>query len=136
MISNVATDPATGRQVIVANFESFRKKLEENIDKACNEFLAEPDWNKNFEIYDALNRTAYLCPFAVAALRRKLKTKNPEIEILALHLLEGMIKNVPSSHGAVAQPSFMRYLVKVALDTRKQGMMKSVAKKLGKTNNR
>ena len=123
-------DPSSGR--IIANFEQNRKKLEKAIDKACDPSLVDTNWAVNMEIVDMVNATSYLSAFAIAAIRRKLKTKIPKIEMLALTLLEGMIKNVPASHGSVATPTFMKYLVKVGLDTRKRkkkGVMKNLGKK-------
>ena len=123
-------DPASGR--IIANFEENRKKLEKAIDKACDPSLVDTNWSVNMEIIDMVSTTSYLSAFAIAAIRRKLKTKEPKIEMFALILLEGIIKNVAASHGSVAAPSFMRYLVKVGLDTRKRkkrGVMKNIGKK-------
>ncbi|ETO29291.1 hypothetical protein RFI_07830 [Reticulomyxa filosa] len=132
-------------------FELKKTKLTKTIKEACSEFLSGPDWDKNIEVIDELNRLCgllkrtlqkgergmmkyagepYLSGFVIEELRKMLKTKNPEIEILALTLVEGVIKNCPSSHGAIAQPAFMRYLVKVALDQRKDGFWKGAAKKL------
>ncbi len=81
-------------------------------------------------IVDQLNRAPYLCPFAIKELRSQLKTKNPEIEILALQLTETVIKNCPSSHAAVAQEDFMRYLVKVGTDQRQGGKWTQLKTKL------
>eukprot|EP01084_Bolivina_argentea_P048663 89622_1 len=121
MIPAVVTDPASGQPVVVASLERQRVALEKEIKEACNEFLNEPDWNKNMSIVDQLNRAPYLCPFAIKEIRLQLKTKNPEIEILALQLAETIIKNCPSSHAAVAQEDFMRYIVKVGTDQRQGG---------------
>ncbi|ETO29439.1 hypothetical protein RFI_07683 [Reticulomyxa filosa] len=57
-------------------------------------------------------------------VRQLLNSTNPEIELLALTLAEGIIKNCPCSHGAVASPQFMRSLVSLALDQRKEGFLK------------
>lgn len=115
---------------VVVSFEKQRNSMIEVIRQSCNDFLNEPDWEKNFVIVDRLNRMPYLCPFAMKEIRVLLKTKNPEIEILALTLIETIVKNCPSSHSAVSQPDFMRYLVKVALNQRKDGKIKSITKKL------
>jgi len=80
-------------------------------------------------IVDQLNRAPYLCPFAIQEIRLRLKTKDPEIEILALQLTETIIKNCPSSHAAVAQEDFMRYLVKVAKDQREGGTFTQIGAK-------
>ncbi|ETO18868.1 hypothetical protein RFI_18376 [Reticulomyxa filosa] len=130
-------------------YESQKQKLVKSIKEACSEYRNTPDWTKNMEIIDELNRlcvpkkkkkkkkktkindsNTHLCGFAMQEIRQLLKTKNPEIEILALTLTEGVIKNCPASHAAVAQKDFMRYLVKVALNQRKDGFWKGAAKKL------
>ena len=120
-MNGVVVDPASGQQIVVASLEKQRVGLEKDVKSACSEFLNEPDWDKNMSIVDQLNRAPYLCPFVIKAIRNQLKTKNPEIEILALQLTETIIKNCPSSHAAVAQEDFMRYLVKVGTDNRAGG---------------
>lgn len=130
MIPAVVTDPASGNPVVVASLERQRVAVEKEIKEACSEFLNEPDWNKNMSIIDSLNRSPYLCPFAIKEIRKQLKTKNPEIEILALQLTETIIKNCPSSHAAVAQEDFMRYLVKVGTNQRQGGKWTQMTTKL------
>eukprot|EP01084_Bolivina_argentea_P146957 257195_1 len=134
MIPAVVTDPSSGQPVVVSSLERQRVALEKEINDACSEFLNEPDWNKNMAIVDQLNRAPYLCPFAIKAIRFQLKTKNPEIEILALELAEAIIKNCPSSHAAVAQEDFMRYLVKVGTDKRAGGKWTQLKTKMKKKN--
>merc|ERR1712048_530866 len=118
-----------------ASLEKQRVGLEKDVKEACSDFLNEPDWDKNMSIVDQLNRAPYLCPFAVKAIRQQLKTKNPEVEILALQLTETVIKNCPSSHAAVAQEDFMRYLVKVGTDNRSGGKWTQLKSKVKKKKN-
>ena len=124
--------PVIAKQVSVISLEQQRTILEKEIDVATDEFSNEPDWAKNMEIIDKLNRMTFLCPTAIAKIRKRLKTKNPEIEILALSLLEGIIKNCPTSHKNVADPDFVRYLIKVATDQRKGGLVTSTLDKFKK----
>ena len=130
MIPSVVSDPSSGQPVVVASLERQRVAVQKQIKEACNEFLNEPDWDKNMAIVDQLNRAPYLCPFAIQEIRLRLKTKNPEIEILALQLTETIIKNCPSSHAAVAQEDFMRYLVKVGKNQREGGTFTQIGAKL------
>ena len=118
-------------QIAPSVLERQRVAVQKQIRDACNEFLNEPDWEKNMTIVDHLNREPYLSPFAIAEIRLRLKTKNPEIEILALQLTETIIKNCPSSHAAVAQEDFMRYLVKIGTDQGKGGTFTQIGAKLG-----
>ena len=129
MLPAVVADPS-GNPVVVASLERQRVAVEKEIKEACSEFLNEPDWNKNMGIVDSLNRSPYLCPFAIKEIRKQLKTKNPEIEILALQLTETIIKNCPTSHAAVAQEDFMRYLVKVGTNQRQGGKWTQMTSKL------
>jgi len=123
---------AMGQPVIVASLERQKVGVEKDIREACSEFLNEPDWEKNMKIVDSLNSSPFLCPFAIKEIRLRLKTKNPEIEILALQLTETLIKNCPSSHAAVAQEDFMRYLVKVGTDQRQGGKWTQLKTKMKK----
>ena len=50
------------------------------------------------EIVDALNHSPYLCPFGTKEIQMQLKTKNPEIQILALQLTQTIIENCVESH--------------------------------------
>eukprot|EP00484_Ammonia_sp_Unknown_P028185 CAMPEP_0197025436 /NCGR_PEP_ID=MMETSP1384-20130603/5775_1 /TAXON_ID=29189 /ORGANISM="Ammonia sp." /LENGTH=769 /DNA_ID=CAMNT_0042453965 /DNA_START=547 /DNA_END=2856 /DNA_ORIENTATION=- len=134
MIPAVVTDPASGQPVVVASLERQRVAMEKSVQDACSEFLSGADWEKNMAIVDQLNRSPYLCPFAIAEIRKQLKTKNPEIEILALQLVETIIKNCPSSHAAVAQEDFLRYLVKVGTNQRQGGKFTQFKTKLSKKN--
>jgi len=134
MIAAVVTDPGSGQPVVVAQLERQRLALEKDIKDACSEFLSEPDWEKNMGVVDQLNRATYLCPFGIKYIRAQLKTKNPEIEILALQLTETIIKNCPSSHHAVAGEDFMRYLVKVGTDQRAGGKWTQMKSKIKKKN--
>ena len=70
--------------------------IEKAVQDACCEFNIEPDWTKNMYIWDKLNKATYLCPVAITEIRKQLKTKNPDIEMLALQLTESIIKNCPS----------------------------------------
>merc|ERR1719410_273193 len=135
MIPSVVNDPSSGQPVVVASLERKRVALQKQVQEACNEFLNEPDWEKNMQIVDQLNRAPYLCPFAIAEIRLRLKTKNPEVEILALQLTETIIKNCPSSHAVVAQEDFMRYLVKVGTDNRSGGKWTQLKSKVKKKKN-
>lgn len=116
-------------------FGSLRKArsdLEEDIIKATSVWNMGTDWGKNMAIIDTLNQRRFLCSSAIAIIRKRLKTKNAQVEILTLNLLEGIIKNCPSSHQSIANAKFMRYLIKVALDQREYGFIKKNILKMSK----
>ncbi|KAH7651765.1 Cytosolic sorting protein GGA2/TOM1 protein [Dioscorea alata] len=62
-------------------------------DRATSDLLIGPDWAMNVEICDILNHDPGQGKATARVLRRRIGNKNPKIQLLALTLLETIIKN-------------------------------------------
>ncbi|KZV34951.1 hypothetical protein F511_04925 [Dorcoceras hygrometricum] len=63
------------------------------VEKATSEFLIGPDWTMNIDICDTINSNQMLAKDVVKAVKKRLQHKNPKVQLLALTLLETMVKN-------------------------------------------
>ncbi|XP_052477557.1 TOM1-like protein 6 [Gossypium raimondii] len=63
------------------------------VDKATSELLNAPDWTLNIYICDSLNSNHWQRKDIVKAVKRRLQHKNSRVQLLALTLLETMVKN-------------------------------------------
>ncbi|KAI3993600.1 hypothetical protein MKX01_002613 [Papaver californicum] len=88
--------------------------LTARVDKATSELLAGPDWNMNFAICDSTNNNLWLTKDMVKALKKRLKHRNPKIQVLALTLLETMMKNCGDYlHLQISERNILRVLTKI-----------------------
>ncbi|KAI3994240.1 hypothetical protein MKX01_012497 [Papaver californicum] len=88
--------------------------LTARVDKATSELLAGPDWNMNFAICDSMNNNLWLTKDMVKALKKRLKHRNPKIQVLALTLLETMMKNCGDYlHLQISEQNILRVLTKI-----------------------
>ncbi|KAI3912632.1 hypothetical protein MKW92_028857 [Papaver armeniacum] len=88
--------------------------LTARVDKATSELLAGPDWHMNFAICDSMNNNLWLTKDMVKALKKRLKHRNPKIQILALTLLETMMKNCGDYlHLQISERNILRELTKI-----------------------
>ncbi|XAR55765.1 hypothetical protein NMG60_11035962 [Bertholletia excelsa] len=63
------------------------------VEKATSDLLHGPDWTMNMEICDLINTNHWDAKDVVKALKKRLQHKNPKVQLLALTLLETMVKN-------------------------------------------
>ena len=63
------------------------------IERATTSFLVTPDWTINIQICDLCSRDPELSRDAVLLIKKKIKDKSPQTVVLALHLLEAIMKN-------------------------------------------
>ncbi|KAL5698464.1 hypothetical protein ACHQM5_029496 [Ranunculus cassubicifolius] len=84
------------------------------VEKATNDLLIGPDWAMNIEICDMLNRDLGLAKDVVKGLKSRIRSRNPKVQILALTLLETVIKNCGDIvHLHVAEKSILQEMVKI-----------------------
>ena len=90
----------------------------ELVNQATEEFLIGPDWGINMEVSDYVNGHGETAATDVAKqLRKRLKSKNPKVILLALTLLEGLVKNCSFTlHAAVGADKFQARMYAVCLD--------------------
>ncbi|KAG6437030.1 hypothetical protein SASPL_101937 [Salvia splendens] len=84
------------------------------VDKATSEFLIGPDWTLNMEICDIVNSNQMLAKDVVKAVKKRLQHKNPKVQLLALTLLETIVKNCGDYvHFQIAEKNILPEMVKI-----------------------
>ncbi|KAL4387498.1 hypothetical protein GQ457_09G013200 [Hibiscus cannabinus] len=63
------------------------------VDKATSELLSTPDWTLNINICDSFNSNPCQRKEYIKAVKRRLLLKNFKVQLLALTLMETMVKN-------------------------------------------
>ncbi|CAK9168931.1 unnamed protein product [Ilex paraguariensis] len=91
------------------------------VEKATSEFLIGPDWTMNIDICDTINTNNWLAKDVVKAVKKRLQHKNPEVQLLALTLLETMVKNCGDYvHSQIAERNILQDMIKIV--KKKTGM--------------
>lgn len=84
------------------------------VDKATSELLVGPDWTMNMEICDICNSNHWLAKDVVKSVKRRLQHKSPKVQLLALTLLETMVKNCGEYiHYHIAERKIVDEMVKI-----------------------
>ncbi|GAB2227181.1 hypothetical protein Drorol1_Dr00008993 [Drosera rotundifolia] len=84
------------------------------VDKATSELLMAPDWTLNIEICDAINSDRWLAKDVVKALKKRLQHRSPRVQLLAVTLLETMVKNCGDHiHFHIAEKKILDELIKL-----------------------
>ncbi|XP_028967603.1 hepatocyte growth factor-regulated tyrosine kinase substrate [Galendromus occidentalis] len=78
------------------------------LERATSTQLLEPDWMVIIEMCDSIRSGESDPKVALALVKKKLTSKNPNVTMLALHCLESMVKNCGHPiHKEVATQAFM-----------------------------
>lgn len=84
------------------------------VERATSDMLVSPDWAMNIEICDVLNGDPGQAKDVIKAIKKRIGNKNPKIQILALTLLETLIKNCGDNvHQQVAERDVLHEMVKI-----------------------
>ncbi|KAH9607586.1 hypothetical protein KSS87_022746 [Heliosperma pusillum] len=84
------------------------------VDKATSELLAGPDWPMNMQICDLCNSNHWMAKDMVKGVKRRLKHKNPRVQLLTVTLLETMVKNCAEYiHYQIAERKILDEMVKI-----------------------
>ncbi|XVF35470.1 hypothetical protein REPUB_Repub18cG0148600 [Reevesia pubescens] len=84
------------------------------VERATSDLLIGPDWARNIEICDMLNHDPGQTKDVVKGIKKKLGSKNPKVQLLALTLLETIIKNCGDIvHMHVAERDVLHEMVKI-----------------------
>lgn len=85
-----------------------------SVQRATSDALIGPDWATNLELCDTLNRDPGQTKDVVKSLKKRIAHKNSKVQLLALTLLETMIKNCGDIvHVHVAERGILHEMVKI-----------------------
>ncbi|XWS09475.1 hypothetical protein CRYUN_Cryun40dG0087800 [Craigia yunnanensis] len=84
------------------------------VDKATSDLLIGPDWTMNIDICDSVNSNHWQAKDVVKAVKRRLQHKSSKVQLLALTLLETMVKNCGDYvHFQIAERNILGEMVKI-----------------------
>ncbi|XP_019253308.1 PREDICTED: TOM1-like protein 2 [Nicotiana attenuata] len=84
------------------------------VERATSDMLIGPDWAMNVEICDICNRDPGQAKDVVKGIKKRLRSKKPKVQLLALTLLEAIVKNCGDIvHMHVAEKGLLHQMVKI-----------------------
>ncbi|XP_075518194.1 TOM1-like protein 9 [Primulina tabacum] len=84
------------------------------VERATSDMLIGPDWAMNIEICDICNHDPAQAKDVVRGIKKRLGSKNPKVQLLALTLLETIVKNCSDIvHMHVAEKDLPHEMVKI-----------------------
>ncbi|CAL5335238.1 unnamed protein product [Camellia sinensis] len=84
------------------------------VEKATSDLLIGPDWTMNMDICDSINSNHWEAKDVVKALKKRLQHKNPKVHLLALTLLETMVKNCGDYvHSQIVERNILQEMIKI-----------------------
>ncbi|KAG2249911.1 hypothetical protein Bca52824_089539 [Brassica carinata] len=85
------------------------------VERATSEMLIGPDWAMNLEICDMLNSDPAQAKDVVKGVKKRIGSRNPKTQLLALTLLETIVKNCGDMvHMHVAEKGVIHEMVRIA----------------------
>eukprot|EP00742_Colponemidia_sp_Colp-10_P003173 GILJ01003381.1.p1 GENE.GILJ01003381.1~~GILJ01003381.1.p1 ORF type:complete len:532 (-),score=62.51 GILJ01003381.1:178-1773(-) len=106
----------------------FSTPVSQSVEKASSELLIGPDWQLNLDVCDIIKARPEGCKEGVKAIKKRLKNKNPKVQLLTLTVLETAMQNCgPQFHAAVGNKEFMGELVNI---TKKTDVNRSVEERI------
>ena len=80
------------------------------LEKSTSQLLLEPDWDSILQICDSIRQGDVTPKYAIGAMQKKATHENPNIQMLALTVIEAVVKNCGAPiHAQVATRAFMDF---------------------------
>ena len=87
-----------------------------DIEAATHENMSRPDWGANMEIMENMKNLMLVAPLhghrILKHLKKRIVHKKDQVGYLALCLLESLVKNCPGFANFIANPEFLKAMVK------------------------
>ncbi|KAJ1379785.1 VHS domain [Sesbania bispinosa] len=84
------------------------------VEKATSDLLMGPDWTMNIEICDSINSNYWQPKDVVKAVKKRLQHRSSKVQLLALTLLETMVKNCGDYvHFQIAERNILEEMIKI-----------------------
>ncbi|KAK7395013.1 hypothetical protein VNO78_15554 [Psophocarpus tetragonolobus] len=84
------------------------------VEKATSDLLMGPDWTMNIEICDSINSNHWQPKDVVKAVKKRLQHRSSKVQLLALTLLETMVKNCGDYvHFQIAERNILEEMIKI-----------------------
>ncbi|XP_019450381.1 PREDICTED: TOM1-like protein 1 isoform X2 [Lupinus angustifolius] len=84
------------------------------VEKATSDLLMGPDWTMNIEICDSINSNHWQPKDVVKAVKKRLQHRSSKVQLLALTLLETMVKNCGDFvHYQIAERNILDEMIKI-----------------------
>ncbi|KAG4922223.1 hypothetical protein GLYMA_18G210100v4 [Glycine max] len=84
------------------------------VEKATSDLLMGPDWTMNIEICDSINSNHWQPKDVVKAVKKRLQHRSSRVQLLALTLLETMVKNCGDYvHFQIAERNILEEMIKI-----------------------
>ncbi|KAI5084639.1 hypothetical protein GOP47_0000808 [Adiantum capillus-veneris] len=84
------------------------------VNRATSDMLSGPDWAMNMELCDIIHNDPGIAKDAIKAVKKRIGHKNPKVQLLALTVLETLIKNCGDVvHHQVAAKHVLNEMVKI-----------------------
>ncbi|XP_058214718.1 TOM1-like protein 6 [Rhododendron vialii] len=100
--------------MMMASSSSSSSSATVRVDKATSDLLIGPDWTMNMDICDSINSNHWEAKEVVKAVKKRLQHKNPKVHLLALTLLETMVKNCGDNvHFQIAERNILQDMTKI-----------------------